>query len=97
MLRQTQKAGLLLIILSLMATPVNAQWKHQPTAYAGSSFKGQSDIQNLEKGLPAPYAQIQYLLGHRLYGYLLKNDEFIVLQDLVITHLEKHYPVYSTK
>ena len=85
--------GTLLAATLLMTNPVNAQWKASPTVYAGSPFDRQTDTHS--SGLPAPYAQMQRLLGHKLYGYLLQNAEFIVLQDLVITHLEKQYTRYS--
>ena len=97
MFSQRYSASALLVALSLMTAPVNAQWKPHPAVYAGSSFIGHSEAQGIETSLPSPYAQLQQLLGHKLYGYLLQNDEFIVLQDLVVTHLEKQYAIYSSK
>lgn len=97
MLSQKYCVGLLLVTLTLMATPVNAQLKPCRVVCTDSSLGRPAEKQSPEAGLPTPYAQLQRLLGHKLYEYLLQNDEFIVLQDLVITHLEKEYPVYSSK
>ncbi|MBO0615400.1 MAG: hypothetical protein RL122_2027 [Pseudomonadota bacterium] len=96
MLGQAHYVSALLLAGSLIAAPAHAQFKANPAAYAGSSFDRQTDMQEMEVKeieLPAPYAQVRDLLGNKLYGYLLQNDEFIVLQDLVITHLEKQYRV----
>ena len=95
MLGQSHYVSALLLAGSLIAAPAHAQFK-TPATYAGSSFERQTDMQEAEVTaieLPAPYAQVRDLLGNKLYGYLLQNDEFIVLQDLVITHLEKQYRV----
>jgi hypothetical protein len=92
MLGQTHYVSALLLASAFIATPVHAQFKTQPAAYAGSAFDRHTDRQEVaikEIELPAPYAQVRHLLGNKLYGYLLQNDEFIVLQELVITHLEK--------
>lgn len=78
--------GALFIATSLTASPVDARLKHHPMA---------QDTTHTAFELPYLYEKLRTLLGDRLYQDLLKNDEFIVLQDLVITHLENHYPVVA--
>lgn len=100
MLTRPYHVGTLLLASALIATPAHAHMQLSPAAYYGSSFDRQTETQNTEVAsieLPAPYAQVRSLLGDKLYGYLLKNDEFIVLQDLVITHLEKQHRVSASK
>lgn len=101
MLTRPFHIGALLLASALIATPAHAaHLQSSPAAYYGSSFDRQTETQNVEVAsieLPAPYAQVRSLLGDKLYGYLLKNDEFIVLQDLVITHLEKQHRVSASK
>jgi hypothetical protein len=100
MLTRPYHVGTLLLASALIATPAHAHMQSSPAAYYGSSFDRQTETQNAEVAsieLPAPYAQVRSLLGDKLYGYLLKNDEFIVLQDLVITHLEKQHRVSASK
>lgn len=100
MLGHKYSIGILLATALLMASPADARLKTPQTVYPGSAFNGQSEAQEdsrFSPGFTGLYQQLHILLGNKLYGYLLQNDEFIVFQDLVITHIEERYPVYSSK
>lgn len=76
--------GALFIATSLTALPVDARLKHTPMT---------QNTTHTAFELPYLYEKLRTLLGNRLYKGLLQNDEFIILQDLIMTHLENHYPV----
>ncbi|QQZ30637.1 hypothetical protein HMY34_18815 [Thiothrix subterranea] len=76
--------GVLFIATSLTALPAEARLKNTTMTHntTHTAFE-----------LPYLYEKLRTLLGNKLYKDLLQNDEFIILQDLVMTHLENQYPV----
>ncbi len=90
--------GIVLTAFSLLASPADAHLNPPQATHSESSLHGrvapEGSLASME--LPGLYLQLSNLLGKKFYGYLLQNDEFIVFQDLVITHIEKRYPVYAS-
>ncbi|WGZ92855.1 MAG: hypothetical protein QJT81_13530 [Candidatus Thiothrix putei] len=78
--------ALLVAVTLLIASPVDASLKNYPIS---------QEAADTHIVLPDLYEKLRTLLGEKLYRDLLQHNEFIVLQELVLTHFETHYPVYS--
>ncbi|OQX14028.1 MAG: hypothetical protein BWK73_10710 [Thiothrix lacustris] len=76
--------GALFIATSMAALPTNARLKYDPMT---------QNTTHTAFELPYLYEKLRTLLGNKLYKDLLQHDEFIILQDLVMTHLENQYYV----
>lgn len=88
--------GVTAIVLSIMSPASHAHLKNHPLRYAGSTMGLQNgDTRDLRSGSVDFYSQVKELLGEHLYGRLLESDEFLNLQELVITHLGDKYMVSS--
>ncbi|SEA33687.1 hypothetical protein SAMN05660964_01405 [Thiothrix caldifontis] len=78
--------ALLVAATLLMASPVDARLKNHPIS---------QETVDTRIVPPDLYEKLRTLLGEKFYRDLLQHNEFIVLQELVLTHFETHYPVYS--
>lgn len=82
---------LALIILTLSITEAHARFQtpqiEQPYSLYSQQMIPDAEISTLF------YQKLRHLLGERLYTYLLESDDFLKLQDLTASFIEKSYPV----
>jgi hypothetical protein len=80
-----------LITLILASTEAHARFQmsrvNQPPSLYHPQITQDIDVSS------RVYQQLRYLLGERLYTYLLESDDFLRLQDLTANFIEKSYPV----
>jgi hypothetical protein len=84
-----------LIILTLLNTEAHARFQTPLIMKQPPSFHHPQTVENTElSSQPYPYQQqMRYLLGERLYMYLLESDDFLRLQDLTANIIGKSYPI----
>lgn len=85
-----QAMGIACIICVITTSPAHAQIKHYPLHEAGQFSTHTGDSSN---GTMDLYQQLKWLLGARVYGYLLENDQFLNFQELVLARLGEKYMV----
>ncbi|MEB4589646.1 hypothetical protein VSS37_01510 [Candidatus Thiothrix sp. Deng01] len=85
------------ILLATVVPPAHAHSQNYPLRYSGdiTSAPATATENGNDTGSAYLYEQLGKLLGKTLYAHLLKNEQFLNLQELVIAHVEEKYMVSS--